>query len=171
MPSAAASLLVVRGNMLSLSGGNYRCAIGKGGFSANKREGDGCTPLGCFSLRECWYRPDLLKVPETQLPLRVIAKNDGWCDDPAHADYNRHVKLPFVASHEVLWREDGAYDLIIPLGYNDNPVVKGRGSAIFLHCAKPGFQPTEGCVALSREELLALLPLLSQNSMMEIQEA
>src|SRR6185312_8513924 len=86
-----------------------------------------------------------------------IAPQDGWCDDPADTVYNRPVHLPYRARAERLWREDGIYDLIVPLGYNDAPAVPGLGSAIFLHVARPDFGPTEGCVALARADLLALL--------------
>lgn len=150
-------LIAVSGNTLRLGDRRYRCAIGKNGIAADKREGDGKTPAGSFPLRECWYRADRLPAPAAALPLRVIHPDDGWCDDPAHPLYNRHVKLPFMASHETLWREDGVYDFIVPLGYNDDPVVPGRGSAIFLHVAKPDYSPTEGCVALAKGDLLEVL--------------
>lgn len=162
--------LLVIGNQLFVNGRSFRCAIGKGGFSRDKREGDGCTPLGIFAFRECWYRPDHVAVPETQLPLREIHQKDGWCDDSKSHDYNKHVKLPYSFSHERLWRDDRMYDLVIPMGYNDDPVVPGRGSAIFMHVAQEGFSPTEGCVALALGDLLALLPDLSAKSQIEIRE-
>lgn len=138
-------------------GGRHACALGRAGVTANKREGDGATPLGGFPLRIVHFRPDRLEVPVTALPTAALARDSGWCDDPADANYNRLVKLPYPARHEELWREDGIYDLIVPLGYNDDPPVAGLGSAIFLHVARPGLAPTEGCVALPREQLLALL--------------
>lgn len=151
--------LKVQQRILKIGDASYPCAIGRGGLitAEKKREGDGCTPIGTWRLRECWYRADRMRAPETKLPLRIITPNDGWCDDPKHALYNRHVKLPFAASHEQLWREDEAYDLIIPLGYNDDPVIPGKGSAIFLHVAKPDYAPTEGCVALAKADLLLIL--------------
>lgn len=166
----ANSRLIVTGNQLSCSGKTYRCAIGKGGFSANKKEGDGATPLGTFSLRECWYRADRIQMPDTKLPLRMIQENDGWCDDPESPDYNRPVKRPYDFSHEVLWRDDHAYDLIIPIGYNDNPTVPGAGSAIFLHLAHSDWRPTEGCIALAKPDLLAILPGIHKDTMIEIKE-
>lgn len=153
-------MLRVKGNQLIFNGKTYRCAIGKGGFAADKHEGDGCTPLGTFALRECWYRADRLKKPRTHLPLRIISAQDGWCDDPESPDYNKHVKLPYSFSHEELWREDHRYDLIVPLGYNDGPILPGKGSAIFMHIAAPGYTGTEGCVALAQEDLLEILPHL-----------
>ncbi|MFC7334830.1 L,D-transpeptidase family protein [Rhodocista pekingensis] len=140
-------------------GGSARCAVGRGGIRPDKREGDGATPVGAFPLRRLLYRPDRLAPPATGLPLAAIALDDGWCDDPAHPAYNRPVRLPFAAGHEVLWREDAIYDLIVVPGHNDDPPVPGLGSAVFLHVAKPGYEPTAGCVALARDDLLALLAL------------
>ncbi|MDX1975485.1 MAG: L,D-transpeptidase family protein [Rickettsiales bacterium] len=163
--------LLVKQNQLFLGDKVYRCAIGKGGLSVAKREGDGCTPLGQFMLRECWYRPDKLTVPKTSLALRTITQQDGWCDDPSSSDYNRHVSLPFAYSHEMLWRADDVYDLIVPLGYNDEPVLAGKGSAIFMHVAKPQYEPTEGCVALAKTDLLDILKHCDPASLIEIQQS
>jgi L,D-peptidoglycan transpeptidase YkuD (ErfK/YbiS/YcfS/YnhG family) len=164
-----AETLIVNGNQLSFHGKTYRCAIGKGGVSSTKREGDGATPLGTFSLRGCWYRADRMDAPKTQLPLRIIHENDGWCDDPKSSDYNRHVKLPFQFSHEMLWRDDQVYDLIVPLGYNDEKPIPGKGSAIFLHLAHPDYRGTEGCIALVKQDLLELLPHLTVKTSIAIQ--
>lgn len=161
----------VTGNQLAFNGKTYRCAIGKGGFSSDKKEGDGATPIGTFALRECWYRADRLGQPDTKLPLRIIRENDGWCDDPASDEYNRHVLLPFAPSHEKLFCDEPVYDLIIPLGYNDDPVVKGKGSAIFMHIARPGYEGTEGCVALSKPDLLEVLVNCGLGTVIEIKKA
>jgi L,D-peptidoglycan transpeptidase YkuD (ErfK/YbiS/YcfS/YnhG family) len=142
---------------LTWTGGRARCALGAGGVAAAKREGDGATPAGVFPLRRVLYRADRLARPSTGLPLQTLDPGDGWCDDPGHPSYNRLVRLPFPASHERLWREDALYDVLVELGYNDDPVVPGRGSAIFLHVARPDFAPTRGCVALPLGDLLALL--------------
>jgi len=161
-------VLRVQGNQLWVDEKIYPCAIGKSGFSKNKKEGDGGTPVGVFPLRECWYRADRMPAPQTALHLRVIGKDDGWCDDPNSPDYNRHIKRPYAFSHEALWRDDHAYDVIVPLGYNDNPVIFGKGSAIFLHVAKGGYTPTEGCVALALPDLLAVLSQLAVPAFIEI---
>lgn len=155
--------LRVSGQTLAFNGKTYRCAIGKSGIIAadKKREGDGATPEGTWRVRECWYRPDRVSAPETGLKLRPITKQDGWCDDPKHPRYNRHVTLPFEGHHEQLWLEDGVYDIIVPLGYNDDPPVPDLGSAIFLHVARPDYAPTEGCVALAKKDLLGILPMLA----------
>ena len=141
------------------AGESHPCAVGRSGViaGAQKREGDGASPAGAWTMRRLLYRPDRLSPPETGLPVVAIADDDGWCDDPKDSAYNQAVKLPYSASHERLWRDDDIYDLIVVLGHNDAPVRPGLGSAIFLHCARPDFTPTEGCVALERETLLHLL--------------
>lgn len=119
------------------------------------------TPVGAFPLRQVMYRPDRLKLPETGLSVQEIDPSDGWCDDPGDTRYNQLVVLPCDASHERLWRDDGLYDLLAVIGYNDDPVVAGRGSAIFLHVARPDYGPTEGCVALALPDLKDLLRVCS----------
>jgi L,D-peptidoglycan transpeptidase YkuD (ErfK/YbiS/YcfS/YnhG family) len=122
-----------------------------------KREGDGGTPLGCFPARQVLYRADRMRRPRTTLPLRAIGEYDGWCEDPADRNYNRLVRLSAASSADRLKRDDHLYDLVLVLGYNDRPRVRGRGSAIFMHLARPGFAPTAGCIALERRDLLMLL--------------
>jgi L,D-peptidoglycan transpeptidase YkuD (ErfK/YbiS/YcfS/YnhG family) len=134
-----------------------RCAIGRGGARADKTEGDGATPIACLPLRRVLYRADRVAAPACAVAVEPIGPQDGWCDDPAHADYNRPVTLPHPARHERLWREDPLYDIVGALGWNDAPVVKHRGSAIFLHLARPDLAPTEGCIALPERELRELL--------------
>jgi L,D-peptidoglycan transpeptidase YkuD (ErfK/YbiS/YcfS/YnhG family) len=108
-------------------------------------------------LRRVLYRADRVARPACAVPVEPLAPNDGWCDDPTHPDYNRMIRLPHPARHEALWRDDEVYDIIGVLGWNDQPVTRDRGSAIFLHVARPDFAPTEGCVALALPELRALL--------------
>jgi L,D-peptidoglycan transpeptidase YkuD (ErfK/YbiS/YcfS/YnhG family) len=144
------------------------CALGKGGVSAFKREGDGATPRGRFLLRRVWFRPDRQRVATGFLPSCLTERSDGWCDDPGHVRYNRPVRLPFRASHERMWREDDIYDVVIEIGWNDRPAVRGRGSAIFLHLARPGYKPTEGCVAVSRRDMARLLPRLGPQTRIDI---
>jgi L,D-peptidoglycan transpeptidase YkuD (ErfK/YbiS/YcfS/YnhG family) len=138
---------------------SVRCALGRNGVIAEtaKREGDGATPVGSFTLRRVLWRSDRLPQPETRLSCIAIRQSDGWCDDPKHAEYNRPVSLPFAGSAEHLWRDDHLYDVVVVLGHNDDPPHAGMGSAIFLHVAKPDFAPTEGCVAMTKEDLVALL--------------
>lgn len=142
---------------LVLGPGRYRAALGRSGVRADKREGDGATPAGLLPLRRVLYRADRVARPRAAVPVLPLAPHDGWCDDPADAAYNRPVRLPHPARHEELWRADALYDVIGVLGWNDAPVVPGRGSAIFLHLARPDYAPTEGCVALAPADLRTVL--------------
>src|SRR5512138_3428359 len=139
------------------SGTTRRCAVGRGGIARKEGEGDGVTPVGRWPMRRLLYRADRLAKPATLLPCQAIAPEDGWCDDPADAAYNQPIRLPYPASHERLARDDHLYDLVVVLGYNDDPVVPGAGSAIFLHLARGDYGPTEGCVALALLDLLTVL--------------
>lgn len=149
----------------------YPCALGSGGVQRTKREGDGATPIGSFSLRQVFYRPDRLPQPASGLPIRALTPDDGWCDDPGHSDYNRLVRLPFGASHEFMWREDNLYDVVVVIGHNDDPPEPGLGSAIFIHRATADLAPTEGCVALARESLIDLLPSLTPDMALRVIES
>lgn len=163
-------LIVRPDGQLSFGSDIYRCALGRGGRSAKKTEGDGVTPVGLWRIHKVYYRPDKLAAPDTGLPVVALSENDGWCDDPAHADYNRPVTLPHVASCEKLWRDDAVYDIVVTLGYNDDPVMPGAGSAIFFHLAGAGFEATEGCVAVAREDMLTILKQLAPEDLLEILE-
>ena len=143
--------------LLRFRGETLRCALGKGGIRADKTEGDGATPPGLLPVRRLLWRADRGPRPRAAVPAEPLAPGDGWCDAPGHADYNRQVRLPHAARHERLWREDAVYDLVGVLGWNDAPVVRGRGSAIFLHVARPDLAPTEGCIALPERDLRRLL--------------
>ena len=152
-------VLVHPDGRLVLRGFVFRAALGRGGVRHDKSEGDGATPAGRFPLRRLLWRADREPAPLTRLAARAIAPNDGWCDDPAHPEYNRPVTFPsyFFGTAERMWRDDHLYDVVVVLGHNDDPPTPGKGSAIFLHVAKPGFAPTEGCVAMAKEDLTALL--------------
>lgn len=147
----------------------YRCALGRGGVKAEKREGDGATPAGLFPLRRVLYRADRLTAPATLLPLSAIEPHDGWCDDPADPAYNRQVRLPHGARAENLWREDALYDVVVVLGHNDDPPRPGLGSAIFLHVASSDYAPTEGCVALAPGDLLKVLSAADAETLIRIE--
>jgi L,D-peptidoglycan transpeptidase YkuD (ErfK/YbiS/YcfS/YnhG family) len=155
-----------------LNGRLTRCALGRSGVAeaSVKHEGDGCTPLGAWPIRRLLYRPDKGKPP-TALLSEAIKRDDGWCDAPGDPAYNRPVTLPYPASAEHMWRDDEVYDLVVVLGHNDTPVVSGAGSAIFLHIAREGYTPTEGCVALSRADLEALLAAAHHDDLIEIRRA
>jgi L,D-peptidoglycan transpeptidase YkuD (ErfK/YbiS/YcfS/YnhG family) len=154
-----------------LDGRVLRCAIGKAGAiaAADKREGDNKSPLGTWAMREVWYRPDVYPDgPKTALPVRPTRPEDGWCDAPDDPNYNRPVRLPYPASAERMWRDDHVYDLVVILGHNDDPPVAGMGSAIFMHLARDGYPGTEGCVALERADIEAVLAAASPGSAVEI---
>jgi len=156
-----------------LDGRITRCALGKGGVVAapDKREGDGKSPLGVWPIRRVLFRPDKGDRPATRLPTKAMERDDGWCDAPGDPAYNRPVKLPHPASAERMWRDDDVYDLVCVLAHNDDPPVSGLGSAIFLHLARPDYAPTEGCVALSREDMLDLLARASLGDAIAIEQA
>ena len=154
-----------------LDGRTLRCAIGKAGAIAapDKREGDNRSPLGTWTMREVWYRPDVYpEGPKTALPVRATRPDDGWCDAPGDPNYNRPVTLPYPASAERMWRDDHVYDLVVILGHNDDPPVPGLGSAIFMHLARDGYPGTVGCVALERADIEAVLATAKPGDAVEI---
>ena len=166
--SAEAENLEYRDGRLHWSRGYATAAVGRAGVKADKHEGDGATPAGTYPLLSILYRPDRMAPPPSQLPMRPLAPSDGWVDEPADVNYNRRVSLPYPASAEQMWREDDLYDALVVIGYNMEPVVPGAGSAIFLHIATPDFAPTAGCIAVKKEILLGLLPLLGPGSNISI---
>ena len=160
--------LEYRDGRLCWSKGSATAAVGRSGVSSDKHEGDGATPAGTYPLISILYRADRIELPVSHLPCRALARDDGWVDDPADANYNRLVTLPYPVSAERMWREDGLYDALVVIGYNTDPVIAGAGSAIFLHIATPDFAPTAGCIAVAKEVLLRLLPVLSPRSTIRI---
>jgi L,D-peptidoglycan transpeptidase YkuD (ErfK/YbiS/YcfS/YnhG family) len=154
--------------LLYWPGGVTRAACGMAGVTTGKREGDHASPAGTFPLIRAFYRADRLAAPRTALPIAALRPSDGWVDAPADPRYNTLVTLPYPASQEELWRDDGIYDLIVVIGYNTHPVVAGKGSAIFLHIARPDFPGTEGCIAIAREMLIPLMGLLGPGSKITI---
>ena len=150
-------LLVYPSGLLVFENRAFQCALGRSGTAISKTEGDGATPVGEFILREIFYRQDRIKCPKSDLSITAIRPVDRWSDDPSDPDYNRLVQIPHAFRHETLWRNDSLYDILVPLGFNDNPPIPGLGSAIFLHIAADQFAPTEGCIALAQSDLLAIL--------------
>ncbi len=146
------------------------CALGRAGVvgAGDKKEGDGKTPTGTYPFRRVFYRPDKMVAPACALEATPISTEFGWCDDPSSTHYNNLVRLPFAASHEKMWRDDTLYDLVLVIGHNDDPPVPGLGSAIFVHIAKEGFEPTEGCIALGEPALLTLLRAIKPGDRLKI---
>jgi L,D-peptidoglycan transpeptidase YkuD (ErfK/YbiS/YcfS/YnhG family) len=160
--------LEYRDGRLHWSRGSAVAVVGRAGVKADKHEGDGATPAGTYPLISILYRLDRIVTPPSALPMKPLAPSDGWVDEPADANYNRPVSLPYPASAERMWRDDDLYDALVVIGYNMEPVVPGAGSAIFLHIATPDFASTAGCVAVQKEFLLGLLPLLGPGSQIAI---
>ena len=145
--------------IIQFGGKTHPCRIGRSGYvlAREGREGDEKTPLGKYALRFGLYRADRLPAPPSALTFRPIRDGDGWCDDPSDPAYNRFIRLPYPASHEILWREDGAYDIILVMSHNDSPPKPGAGSAVFIHVAQPDNRSTLGCIALAPEVMVELL--------------
>ena len=152
--------LIVAGNRV------FPCALGRSGVRRGKREGDGATPVGRFALGRGYFRPDRGPRPASRLSLKPLKRTDAWCDDPADRRYNRPVARPahLPPSEETMWRSDRLYDVVIEIAYNVRPRVRGRGSAIFIHLAKPGFLPTAGCVALRAQDMRKLVRVIGPNT-------
>ena len=154
----------IKSNYLLYNGMKYRCSIGNGGFSDKKKEGDGCTPVGIFRVTDILYREDKLKNLVTNYDLQAILTSDGWCDDPNSKYYNTQIKFPFAKSAESLFRQDDQYDIVCVTNHNQNPIVPGAGSAIFIHVASKDYSSTAGCVALSLDDLTEILSTLTKST-------
>ena len=153
--------------LISTGGRVLPGALGRSGISCRKREGDGATPLAAMRLLAGYFRRGRMPAA-SRLPLLPVRADLGWCDAPGDASYNRPVRLPFRASHETMQRPDRLYDAVIVLDWNVTERRRGRGSAIFLHVARPGFAPTEGCVAISPAAMRWLLPRLSRRTVLRV---
>ena len=145
---------------------NYklRCAIGKRGITFDKKEGDKKTPKGTFKLKYILFRKDRVPKLKTLLKIKKITKNIGWCDDPSSKFYNKLVNLPFDGSVEKLWLKQNIYDVVIILNFNLKPVIKNKGSAIFLHIAKKNYSPTKGCVAVNKKHMMLVIGKINKKS-------
>ena len=145
-----------------------KCALGKRGISNKRREGDFITPKGKFKIKYILYRKDRIKRIQSKIKKIIIKKYMGWCDDPLSKDYNKLIKIPSKYSYEKLYKKDNVYDIILVLNYNMNPIVRGKGSAIFIHVAKKNYKKTEGCMALRKIHLLKIIKLLESNTKVKI---
>ena len=161
-------IIVKKSGYLKYKNFKFRCALGKGGIKQKEREGDFITPKGKFKLIKIYYRSDRIKKINSTLKKIKIKKNMGWCDDVSSNYYNKQIKINKKISHEKLHRKDNVYDIIVVLNYNLNPIIKGKGSAIFLHVAKKNYNKTEGCIALKKNELLSLVSKIKKNTQIRI---
>ena len=161
-------MIIVKKNKLIYSDKSFQCAIGKSGTTEEKIEGDGCTPLGKYLIKEVFYRNDRVNLPNINFPTTAIESNFGWCDDINSNEYNKLIKFPFKESAERLFRSDNIYDIVCVLNYNLDPIVKNKGSAIFLHIARDDYSGTQGCVAISEKNLVLLLTMINKNTEINI---
>lgn len=154
--------------LMHVGGTVFPCALGRGGITANKREGDGGTPLAAMRILGGYFRRDHFPPRGSRLKMSPITSDLGWCEVPADRNYNRPVKMPYGASHERMLRDDRLYDACLVLDWNIRPRLRGRGSAIFFHLARPDFTPTAGCVAVTHAVMRRLLPLLSRHTVLTV---
>ena len=161
-------IIVKKSGYLKYKNLKFRCALGKGGVKKKIIEGDNITPKGIFKIIKIYYRPDKIRKIKTLIKKIKIKKNMGWCDDPNSDFYNKQIKLPTKLSHEKLYRNDNLYDLIAVLNYNTNPIIKNKGSAIFMHIGKDSYKKTKGCIALKSEHLIMIISKIKKNTKIKI---
>jgi L,D-peptidoglycan transpeptidase YkuD (ErfK/YbiS/YcfS/YnhG family) len=161
-------IIINKSGYLKYKNFKFRCSLGKAGIKKKTKEGDQITPKGIFKIIKIYYRKDKIKEITSPIKKIKIDKNMGWCDDPKSYFYNQQIKLPSKFSYEKLYRRDGLYDVILVLNYNTNPIIKNKGSAIFIHVAKKKFKPTEGCVGLKKKDLIKLLKKIKKTTKIKI---
>ena len=161
-------IIINRSGSLKYKNLEFRCALGKAGIKKKKIEGDNITPKGIYKIVNIYYRKDRIKKISSEFKLIKIEKNMGWCDDPESKKYNRLIRLPSKNTHEKLYRKDSIYDLIIVLDFNTNPIIKNKGSAIFIHVSKPKYKKTAGCVALKKNHLIELIKTINKRTKISI---
>jgi len=161
-------IAVKKSGYLNYKNLKYRCALGKSGIKKKKKEGDNVTPSGVFKIIKIYYRADKIKKIISPIKKIQIKKNMGWCDDSKSNFYNQQINLPSKFGYEKLYRNDNLYDLIIVINYNMNPIIKNKGSAIFIHVAKNYYKKTKGCIALKKKNLIELISLIKKNTKIKI---
>ena len=160
--------IIIKKNLLLYKDYKLKCSIGKSGITGFKKEGDLATPKGVFKLGLLYYRRDRNKSLKSKLKKRSIMKNMGWCNDIRSKKYNQEIYFPFKYGAEKLYRKDKVYDIFFDIKYNHSPIVKGKGSAIFLHITNKKYRATKGCVAILKKDFLRILPLISKNTKISI---
>lgn len=161
-------IIINKSGYLKFNKQKFKCALGKGGVGKKRAEGDNITPKGNYKIIDIYYRKDRIKKITSKIKLLKINKNMGWCDDPTSKKYNQLILLPTKWSHEKLYRKDNIYDFVIVLNYNMNPVIKNKGSAIFIHITKKNYTATRGCIALKKKNLLKLIKIIDKNEKIKI---
>ena len=154
----------IKKHLLLYKGYKLKCAIGKSGIISSKKEGDLATPKGIFKLGQLYCRKDRIKLPKCKIKKKIIKRNMGWCDDIRSSQYNREIIFPFKYKAEKLYRKNKIYDLFINIKYNTDPIIKKKGSAIFLHITEGKYKPTKGCVAIAKKDFLKIIPLINKNT-------
>ena len=160
--------ILIKNKSLIYNNYKVKCALGKRGIGNKKKEGDLITPKGSFKIKGILYRRDKVKNLRTKLRKKVISKKMGWCDDPKSKKYNQLIKLPSKFNFEKLYRNDEIYDIIFILNFNTNPVIKNKGSAIFMHIAKRNYSPTKGCIAIKKNDIKKLAREINRKTLVKI---
>ena len=161
-------IIVKKSGYLKYKNFRFRCAIGKAGIWEKIKEGDNVTPKGIFKITKIYYRADRIKYIKTNIRKIKIKRDMGWCDDPKSKFYNMQIKLPNKYSYEKLYRNDNLYDLIAVLNYNTRPILKNKGSAIFIHISNNSYKKTAGCIALKKKNLIYILSKIKKNTKIKI---
>ena len=159
--------IIIKNRFLLYKGYKFKCSIGKSGIKKNKKDGENATPQGIFSLGKFYYRPDRIKKICTNLSYKKIKKNMGWCNDPRNIKYNKEVNHKKIKNSEKLFRKDHKYNALIVINYNSKPVIKNKGSAIFLHLTK-NYKPTAGCIAIKQNNFLKLIKIINNKTKIKI---
>ena len=157
-------IIINKSGYLKFKDFKFKCALGKAGVGKKRVEGDNITPKGSYKIIQIYYRKDRIKKISSKFKLIKIEKNMGWCNDPKNKKYNQLIKLPAKYCHEKLFRKDDIYDLILVLNYNMKPIIKNKGSAIFIHIVKENYKKTLGCVALKKSHLVKLIKKIDRNT-------
>jgi len=160
--------IIIKKHYLLYKGYKLKCCFGKSGIKISKKEGDFATPKGTFYLGTLYYRKDRNKFFKSKIKKKIIKKNMGWCDDVSCKKYNQEIKFPFKYQAEKLYRMDKKYDILINIKYNQSPIIKNKGSAIFLHLTNKKYKPTRGCVAILKKDFLKILPLIDKKTKISI---
>jgi len=158
----------IKNYFLLYKGYKLKCSIGKSGLTSSKKEGDLATPKGTFELGVLYYRKDRNKSLNCEIKKKIINKSMGWCDDSRSKKYNKEIRFPFKYRAEKLFRRDNIYDLFINIKYNFSTVIKGKGSAIFLHITNNKYKSTKGCIAISKLDFLKILPSINNKTKISI---